>query len=305
MDRFNAVRVFVRTVEAGSLTRAASTLDMPKSTASKFLADLEADLGTSLIQRSTRSLSLTAEGEEYYELVAPLISRFQDADDALRNRGHRLSGRVRVDVHSAMANMVLIPALNEFQALYPDIQLAVGINDRPVSLVEEGVDCVVRVGKLHDSSLIARKIYDDKIITCATAAYLKARGVPSVPADLTHGHRLIGYFSALTGESRPLVFEKEGERVEIRQVNLLANESTGQVNMIRNGLGIGQTFYSTVRSHLDSGELITVLDDWANLSEPVSVLYPPSRRLNRRTRAFIDWFMGYLGKADLPRKSDY
>ncbi|MEJ5081397.1 LysR family transcriptional regulator [Ochrobactrum sp. MYb379] len=294
MDRYNAVRIFIRTVEAGSLSRAASTLDMPKSTASKFLADLEADLGTNLIQRSTRSLSLTEEGEEYYALIAPLISRFEEVDETLRNRGHRLSGRVRVDLHSSMANMVLIPALSEFQALYPDIQIAVGISDRPISLIEEGVDCVIRMGKLHDSTLIARKIYDDRIITCASAAYLKDQGVPSTPADLKKDHTLIGYFSALTGESRPLVFEKEGERIEIRKVNIQANESTGQVNMIRTGLGIGQTFQSTVKSLLASGELITVLDEWSTLSEPVSVIYPPSRRLNGRTRVFIDWFTTYL-----------
>lgn len=231
MDQLSAIRVFVRTVEAGSLSRAAETLHMPKSTASKLLADLETYLGTRLLLRSTRSLSLTAEGEEYFRNVGPLLIRLQDMDDSLMGRGKRPYGRVRIDVHSAMANMILIPALAEFRTLYPDIQITVGISDRPIGLIEEGVDCELRLGRLTDSAFIARKIYDDTLLTCASPAYLRDHPLPQTPDDLRQGHSLIGYFSALTGEARPLVFEKAGQSIEIGETHILANESTGQVNM--------------------------------------------------------------------------
>ena len=190
--------------------------------------------------------------------------------------------------------MVLIPALGQFRARYPNIQLALGISDKPVSLIGEGVDCVVRLGRLADTSLIARTIYEDRLITCASRAYLRRHSLPTESAQLREGHQLVGYFSALTGEAKPLVFERNGESVEISAANVMANDSMGQVNLILNGLGVGQTYVSTVKAHLASGALVPVLADWTNRSDPVSVLYPPAKRLNARVRVFIDWLVEHL-----------
>ncbi|GAA3114758.1 LysR family transcriptional regulator [Rhizobium viscosum] len=294
MDQFNAIRAFMRIVETGSLSKAAISLDMPKSTASKLLADLEAHLGTKLLQRSTRSVALTAEGAAYYEQVGHVMTSLQDADLSVRETSTSPSGRVRVDVPSSLANTLVIPALGHFRTLYPDIQLAIGISDRPVALIEEAVDCVLRVGHLPDTSLIAKTIYEDRLITCASPEYLAARGTPATPGELQQGHDIVGYFSALTGEARPLVFKRGDEIMEIGSANLLANESTGQRSMVLAGLGIGQLFRSTVIGHLETGTLVSILDDWSKDTAPISLLYPASKKLTLRVRVFIDWLTDYL-----------
>jgi LysR family transcriptional regulator, regulator for bpeEF and oprC len=296
MNQFDAIRVFTRMVETGSLTKAAASLAMPKSTASKLLAELEAHLGAKLLQRSTRSFSLTNEGEDYYERVTRLMAHLHDIDATIQQRGAGLSGRIRVDVHSSMANMIIIPALHQFRALHPGIQIALGIGDKPVGLIEEAVDCVVRLGKLVDTSLVARTIYQDRLVTCASPAYLSQTSAPVHPGQLGEGHQLVGYFSKATGEVRPMVFTKGGEKIDIDHASILTNDSTGYVNMLLAGFGVGQTYHSTVKSYLASGELVSVLDDWTSGGEPLSVLYHPSKRKNVRVRAFIDWLTDYLAK---------
>ncbi|MEB2847774.1 LysR family transcriptional regulator [Rhizobiales bacterium RZME27] len=297
MDQFSAIRAFMRIVETGSLSKAAMSLEMPKSTVSKLLADLESYLGAKLLQRSTRSVALTVEGATYYEHVGQVMLSLQDADLSVRESSATPRGRVRIDVPSSLANTLVIPALTEFRALYPDIQLVIGISDRPVALIEEAVDCVLRVGHLPDTSLIAKTIYEDRLVTCASPAYLASRGLPVTPEELRQGHEIIGYFSALTGEARPLLFKNGNKIVEISDANLLSNDSTGQRSMILSGLGIGQQFRSTVISHLKTGALVSVLDDWTDYTAPISILYPSSKKLTLRVRVFIDWLTDRLRRS--------
>lgn len=295
MDQFAAIRTFIRIVETGSLTKAAESLDLPKSTTSKLLADLEASLETKLLARSTRSVALTAEGAAYYDQVVQVISRLGEADASIRDKGASPKGRVRVDVPSAFAGSILIPVLHEFREAYPDIQLAIGISDRPVGLIEEGVDCVVRLGALPDASLIARTIYQDRLITCASPDYLAARGVPRSPSDLD-GHDLIGYFSAATGSVRPLVFRRGDEVVECAGTALLSNDSAGLLRMAAAGLGIGQVYMSAASDLIESGDLVSILKDWTRDTAPISVVFPPNKALNLRTRTFIDWLASRFSK---------
>ena len=290
MDQFSAIRVFTRIVETGSLTRAAAHLGMPKSTASKLLADLETYLGVTLLHRSTRSVKLTVEGAGYYEQASRILARLAEADSDIREVGGQLKGRLRIDVHSAMANSILIPMLAEFRDLYPDILLMIGISDRPISLVEEAADCVIRLGKLPDASLIARVLFEDRLVTCASPAYLERKGMPSSPRELQK-HDLIGYFSALTGEVTPLTFRQGQEIYQLEKADILSNDSSGHLGMLIAGLGIGQAYWSTVRAPIASGALLPVLEAWETQSAPVSILYPPDRRLNKRVRVFIDWLM--------------
>lgn len=294
MDQFNAIRAFMRIVETGSLSKAAAGLEMPKSTVSKLLADLEAHLAAKLLQRSTRSIALTPEGAAYYEQVAQVMLGLHDADLSVREKGTKPTGRVRVDMPSSLANTLVIPALGEFRALYPDIQLMVGISDKPVALIEEGVDCVLRVGHLADTSLVAKTIYEDRLLTCASAEYLSVRGHPNTLADLRRDHDIVGYFSALTGEARPLIFNDGEETVLIGDAKLLSNDSIGQRSMLLSGLGVGQVFRSTVVEQLKSGELASILESYTHYSAPVSVLYPPSKNLALRVRVFIDWLSDFL-----------
>jgi LysR family transcriptional regulator, regulator for bpeEF and oprC len=294
MDQFAAIRAFMRIVETGSLTKAAGTLGMPKSTVSKLLANLEVHLGTKLLLRSTRSVSLTTEGAAYYEQVGQVMANLQDADLSVRETSESPRGRVRVDVPSSLANTLVIPALKEFRTRYPDIHLAIGISDRPVALIEEAVDCVLRVGRLPDTSLIAKTIYEDRLVTCASPDYLTKRGTPETPEDLRKGHDIVGYFSALTGETKLLLFRKGKEEFEIGGADILSNDSTGQRSMILSGLGIGQLFHSTVVQHLETGVLVEILDEWTDYTAPISILYPASKKLTLRVRLFIDWLTDHL-----------
>ncbi|MEH3148548.1 MAG: LysR family transcriptional regulator [Methylobacterium frigidaeris] len=306
MDQLAALRAFVRIVETRSFTKAAAQLGMPRSTVSKALHDLEVHLGTKLVQRTTRSVSLTIEGTEYYERGRRLVANLDEADATLRGMGAGAKGRLRIDVHSSMANFILIPALHDFQRRYADIQLVVGIGDRPVNLVEEGVDCVVRAGPLPDTSLVAKTILRDRLVTCASPQYLARHGTPTTPATLESGHRIVGYFGGPNGEPWPLRFKGKGGTYRIPRFDTSSNDSTGLINMMAAGLGVGQTHASVIRTHLASGVLVPVLEEWTNDTFPISVMYPSAARMNARLRAFIDWIASHLyaeARADGPSRA--
>lgn len=289
MDHLAAIRAFQRIVETRSFTKAATQLGMPRSTVSKALQDLEAHLGTKLVQRTTRSVAPTLEGAEYYRRVSRLVSGLDEADETLRGMAAASKGRLRIEIHSSMANFVVVPAIDDFRARYPAIQLAIGISDRPVNLLEEGVDCAIRAGALLDPSLIARTIFKDRLVTCASPSYLERHGTPRSPADLEAHHQLVGYFSALTGEVWPMQFQgREGEQ-RITRFDIASNDSAGQIGMMVSGLGVGQTYASVARHLVQSGALVPVLEDWTNGSMPISVIYPQARRQNARVRAFVAW----------------
>src|ERR1700761_5800682 len=184
MDQLLALRVFVRIAETGAFARAADTLAIPRPTVTKLVQDLEAHLGTKLLQRTTRRVSVTPEGAAYYERASRLLLDVDDMDAQASSARMQLRGRLRVDVGSSIANVILIPALANFRARYPDIELELGVSDRPVDLIGDGVDCVIRSGTLADTSLVARRIADLEWVTCASPVYLRARGIPRHPREL-------------------------------------------------------------------------------------------------------------------------
>lgn len=291
MDHLLAIRTFQRIVETRSFTKAAAHLSLPRSTVSKNLKALEEHLGTKLIQRTTRSIALTTEGAEYYRRISKLVTKLDETESAMRDIGAAAEGRLRIDLHSSLANFVLMPVLEEFRERYPHIQLALGIGDRPVNLIEEGVDCAIRAGELADSSLIARTLYKDRLITCASPGYLEQYGVPKNLSDLENGHRIVGYFSAATGEAWPLRFRNRGEDKQLVAFDISANDSAALISMLVHGMGIGQTHASVARRFIESGELIPVLEELTHRQFPVSIIYPPTRQLNARVRIFIDWMV--------------
>lgn len=291
MDHLLAIRTFQRIVETRSFTKAAAHLSLPRSTVSKNLKALEEHLGTKLIQRTTRSIALTTEGAEYYIRISKLITQLDETEGAMRDIGAAAKGRLRIDLHSSLANFVLMPVLEEFRERYPHIQLALGIGDRPVNLIEEGVDCAIRAGELADSSLIARTLYKDRLITCASPGYLEQYGMPKNLSDLENGHRIVGYFSAATGEAWPLRFRNRGEDKQLAAFDISANDSAALISMLVHGMGIGQTHASVARRFIESGELVPVLEELTHRQFPVSIIYPPTRQLNARVRIFIDWMV--------------
>ncbi len=302
MDQLLALRVFVRIAESGGFSRAADAMNIPRPTVTKLVQDLEQHLGTKLLQRTTRRVNVTPEGAAYYERATRLIGELDDMnDDASRARA-RPHGRIRVDIGSVLANMVLIPALPGFRARYPELHVDLGVSDRAVDLVGEGVDCAIRGGALPDTSLVARRIADMDWVTCASPAYLRARGIPKHPSELmpraiepasrrsVPGHAIAGYFSSLTGRAFPLEFHKAGEQVVVHgQVEVAVNESTAHLSALLAGVGVGQAFRFMAAPHLESGRLRSVLDDWTRPRQPFHVLYASNRHLSAKIRLFVDW----------------
>ncbi|SDS21973.1 transcriptional regulator, LysR family [Halopseudomonas litoralis] len=293
MDHLTAIRTFQRIVETRSFTKAAAHLGMPRSSVSKAVQELEQHLGTKLLQRTTRTIALTTEGAKYYQNVTQLVARLDEAEAELRGVAAASRGRLRVDLHSSLAQFLLIPVLKEFREGHPHIQVALGVSDRPVNLIEEGADCVIRAGQLADSSLVAKTLFTDKLVTCASPEYLMQYGTPSSPADLEH-HQIVGYFSASNGEVWPLRFSKRGGEHLISRFDVATNDSASHINMIVNGAGIGQTFAFVAARFFESGAIVPILEKHTCSTIPISVIYPSNKQLNARVRVFVDWVVERL-----------
>jgi len=304
MDQLLALRVFVRIAESGAFSKAADSMNIPRPTVTKLVQDLERHLGTKLLHRTTRRVSVTAEGAAYYERATRLIGDLDEMDESAARTRAQPRGRIRVDIGSVLANMILIPALPGFRARYPELHIDLGVSDRPIDLIGEGVDCVIRGGALADTSMVARRIADLDWVTCASPLYLGARGVPRHPSALmppepdtkgqdktrVPGHAVVGYFSSLTGKAFPLEFHRGSEQLLVHgQVVVAVNESTAHLSTLLSGVGLGQAFKFMVAPHLAGGALRTVLDDWSRPRQPLHVVYPSHRHLSAKTRLFVDW----------------
>lgn len=234
-----------------------------------------------------------------HERARRLLGELDDMDAATRHTRAQPKGRLRIDVGSILANQILLPALPQFQAAYPDITLHLGVSDRPADLVGEGIDCVIRGGALADTTLVARKLCEMDFVTCCHASYLERYGRPSHPAELEQGHRIVGYFSSLTGKVVPLRFVRGADSLEIQAHAAMAvNESTAHLTALSAGMGIGQTFAWFVREKVARGELVTVLDEWRPPRLPLYILYPPNRHLNATVRVFVDWAVQLFAAMD-------
>ena len=310
MDQLLALRVFVRIAETGAFARAADSLAIPRPTVTKLVQDLEAHLGTKLLQRTTRRVSVTAEGAAYYERAARLIGELEEMDANAASARVQLRGRLRVDIGSSLANLILIPALPDFRARFPDIQLDLGVSDRPVDLIGDAVDCVIRGGELADTSLVARRIANLDYVTCASPVYLGARGVPTHPSELAAhpvddaatrapGHAVVSYFSSLTGRPFPLHFQRGRDDLVVEgRTSVGVNESTAHMTALLAGLGLGQTFRFMAEPHLRGGALRPVLADWTRPRHPLHLVYPSARHLNAKLRVFSDWIAGVFAPYD-------
>jgi LysR family transcriptional regulator for bpeEF and oprC len=289
MDRIQAMSVFVRVVDTGGFTRAAEMLRMPKATVTTLVQQLEGHLGVKLLNRTTRRVSVTADGAAYYERCVRILAEIDETETGLRRTHGTISGRLRVDVPATFGRRVLMPALPDFVRRYPDVRLEVGCGDRPVDLIEEGVDCVVRGGDPGDESLVARRVGELHFICCATRGYLAEHGEPTHPRDLER-HRCVNYFSPKTGRMYPWDFTRDGERIELALDGPVAsNDSEAYIAAGLAGLGIFQAIACDVREGLESGEVRRILADWRAAPLPIFVMYPQNRHLSAKVRAFVDW----------------
>ena len=288
MDRLDSMRVFLRVAETGSFTKAADLLDMPRATVSAAVQQLEAQLGSRLLHRTTRQVQLTHDGSVVLERCRHLLEDMEELE-SLFHDGSRASGRLKVDVPSRVARLLIAPALPEFFRQHPDIELELGSSDRSVDLVQEGVDCVLRVGQLGNSSLVARRLGEMQLINCASPAYLEEHGEPRTPADLDR-HWAVNYASPSSGRVLPWEYREDGRTLtRALRSRVTVNNAESYIACCLSGLGLIQIPAYDVREHLQRGELREVLPQWRAEAMPAYALYPHRRHLSRRVRAFVDW----------------
>lgn len=305
MDQLTAMRAFTRIVETGSFSKASESLDVPRATVTKLIQSLEAHLRTSLLNRSTRRVAVTSDGAAYYERATRLLADLDELDGSLATSQSRPSGRLRIDVPPSLAREIIVPALADFFALYPDIQLDIGASDRPADLVAENVDCVIRGGTISDPSLIARKIASIELITCAAPRYLAHYGRPGHPDELAAAHHRVAYFSAGSGRLYAFEFERGGERREsMAPCRVTVNEIGSLVVAAVAGFGIAQLPIMLARPFLEDGRLVRVLPDWDVASVPLYIVYPPNRHLSSKLRVFVDWAVTLFAEALPARAND-
>jgi DNA-binding transcriptional LysR family regulator len=294
MDTVDSMRVFVRIVERRSFTAAAADLGVPRSTVTETIKQLETRLGVRLLQRTTRHVAPTPEGDAYYQRCLAILADIEEAENSFSEKIVR--GVLRVDVHGNMARLLLLPHLPDFLARYPDLALHIGEGDRLVDLVREGIDCVVRAGEPPDSGMIIRRLGQFEEVTVASPEYLKKHGVPASPDDLD-GHVMIGFVSSRTGKMLPLEFTQGGK---IREVTLPARitvtSSDTSAALARLGFGLTQAPKHRFDADLASGALVEVLAKFPPSPTLLSALYPHSRQLSPRVRVFVDWLVSILAK---------
>lgn len=290
MDKVKAMRTFVRIVEANSFSKAAETLGLPRASLTATMQNLEAFLGTQLLQRTTRRLSLTADGADYLKSCLDILSAIDESELAFRGpNAKKPKGKLRIDLPGAVGRKLVLPRIAQFHALYPEVELVISLSDRLVDIMQEGIDCALRVGRLQDSALIGRQIGNMRFVTCASPAYLKQFGTPVKITDL-QSHRAIVHFSGRNGRAFDwdFIVDKEVIKVEMRGP-IAVNDADANVCCALQGLGLTQCAVYQAKEHLDSGALVEVLMEWPPTSMPISLLYPPGRMASPKVNVFASW----------------
>jgi LysR family transcriptional regulator for bpeEF and oprC len=298
MDRFDAMRLFTRIVELNSFSKAAEDLQLPAATATHTIKQLEIRLGVRLLHRTTRQVSATLDGQAYYQRCLRILADVEETEAGFGTSGVAPNGKVRVDLQETLARYFVLPRLHEFFKRYPEIELEIGMGDRYVDLVREGIDCVLRSGTLRDSSMVGRRVATLRQLTCASAGYLDKHGTPLTLEELD-GHLAVNFHSSNTGRVLPLEFEIDGQ---VRTVQLSGKVSVNNADAYTacslNHLGIIQVPRYRVAQLLEAGTLREILPQWPPPPMPVSVLYPYQRQLSPRVRAFVDWVADAMSVLD-------
>ncbi|MBI3347101.1 MAG: LysR family transcriptional regulator [Burkholderiales bacterium] len=298
MDRFDALQAFARVVETGSFTKAARALDVSNTTVTQLVQQLEARLRVKLLHRTTRQVRVTDDGAAYYERVVRLLADLEDADTSLSDAAAALRGRLRVDVPSPLARLVLVPALPDFHARYPDIELHLGVSDRMVDVIGDHVDCVLRGGELADSTLMARRVGELAMGMYAAPAYLQRHGRPTHPGDLADdAHRMVGYLRWRSGRIAPVTLHRDGEAVAIHGRHALAvDDGNAYLAAGVAGLGVLCVPRYMAEPSVTRGELMPLLDGWRVDPMPLYLAFPPHRHISAKLRTFIDWVVDVLAR---------
>jgi len=296
MDRFQEMQAFVRIAERQSFTQASEDLQIPRATVTTLIKRMEERIGTRLLERTTRTVRLTQDGEAYYRRCVRLLADMEEAEGSFRNEAPK--GLLRVNLQGTLARHFVVPALPGFLARYPELQLHIGEDDRLVDLVREGVDCVLRAGTLQDSSMVGRRVALLPQVTVASPEYLAKYGEPDSMAALA-SHRAVNYISSGTGKVVPLEFTVDGR---VTTVDLPATVSVTGTDLYTGssvaGLGLVQVPRYRVAAELADGRLKVLMADFAPPPMPVSVLYSQNRQLSARVRVFTQWLRDIFEAAE-------
>ena len=293
MDKLSAMATFAQVVEAGSFTKAADVLALPKARVSQRVSDLERYLGVRLLHRTTRVLSLTEDGQAYYERCLGVLQEIDELEGALKDCTAQPRGRLRIEALVSVARWVIAPHLFEFKALYPGLSVRLGSNDRIRHLLEEGIDVAIRGGPLEDSSLIARHVCDVHFGLYATAAYLEEKGPLNHPRELVH-HRLLSWFS---GQRHPFAWrlQADAETFDLAAADgLQFDDPDVAIASCMTGSGICPGSPFAVESWVRAGKLVPVLPQWHFPARPIHIIYPSNKQLSIRVRTFVDWSIGLM-----------
>lgn len=298
VDRIELFRIFARVVDCASFTRAADTLGLPRSSVSAAVQDLEARLGTRLLNRTTRQVAPTHDGVAFYDRCLRLLADVEEAEMLFRKSTALPSGKLRVDVPGRIGRLIIAPALPAFLDRYPDITIELGLTDRTVNLVEDNIDCALRVGPLRDSGLISRSIGELRLINVASRSYIKRHGRPRSPETLD-AHWAVGYASPSTGRVEDWEWMENGElRYRSVRARVTVNSAEGYIACCLAGLGLIQIPAYDVKTYLASGELVEVMRTHPPASMPITLLYPHRRHLSHRLQVFTEWLETVL-RADV------
>lgn len=296
MDRIDLFRIFARVVECSSFTRAADSLSLPRSSVSAAIIELEGRVGARLLHRTTRQVSPTQDGAAFYDRCLRVIADVEETEGLFRQTAVGPGGKLRIDVPGRIGRLIIAPALPEFLALYPQLDIEFRVTDRAVNLVEESVDCVLRVGPLSDSGLVARKIGDLPLINVASPRYLADHGVPGQPADLG-AHLAVNYASPATGRIEDWEWIEGGElRALPMRARVTVNSAEAYIACCLAGLGLIQIPAYDVQHHLNAGELVEVMPDHCAAPMQMTLLYPHRQHLARRLQVFADWLEQLLNR---------
>jgi len=297
-DRLQAMQVFLRVIDMRSFTAAAEGMGLPKANVSRLVRQLEDHLGATLLHRTTRRVQPTADGERYARECHRVLAELDAVEGSFGRARDRPRGRLRVEVPAAFGSLVVVPALPDFFALYPDVELDLGTSDRWIDLVGEGIDCALRGGALPDSGLVSRPLPAMVEATCASPGYLERHGLPRHPDDLLDGHRTVQFVSSATHRAFTLDFVVDGQ---IRALNLpgtlTVSNATAYAAACAAGLGIVQMPWYHAAPLFAAGELVEILADYRPQPWPLAIVWPRRAHMSAALRVFIDWLAARAGAA--------
>lgn len=296
MDKLNTIAIFISAAQYRSFSEAARRLGMSPSAVSKAVQRLEERLGTRLLNRTTRSISLTEDGAVFYESCRQILSDLEDAELALSHTHAIPSGTLRLSLTLALGQLHIVPVLPKLLARYPQLQLDVSLSDRFVDLIEDGIDAVVRVGISPDSRLIMHRLATARFVVCASLSYFAHYGIPETLEDLMH-HNCINFVVPETGRNYEWLFHKDEQEVRLAvEGNLRLDSGEALVNAAINGAGVIQVLNYIVRPAIARGLLKPVLEDYVTSGLPIAVIYPQKRHLSAKVRAFVDFMIELMAQ---------